>query len=68
MTISPAFIGVQRFLIKCMFNGTLLHPMWAYVDEWIYLVHQLPFYSVNVIMSNDDLRNTKGHSLTVMTL
>ena len=68
MTISPAFIGVQQFFIKCMFNGTLLHLVWAYVDEWIYLVHQLPFYFVNVSTSNDDLRNTKVHSLTVMTL
>jgi len=51
-----------------MFNGALLCPVWAYVDEWIYLVHQLPPYFVIVITGNDDLRNMKGHSLTVMTL
>ena len=34
---------MQRFFIECTINGAFLCPVWAYVDEGIYLVHQKLF-------------------------
>ena len=64
MATSPTFIGVQQFIIECTINGALLHPVWAYVDKGIYLVRQLPLYSVVVHLCDDNCddnhRNMKG--------
>ena len=50
-----------------MLNGAFLHPVKTYLDEGIYLVRQLPPYSMIFKMCYDDPRNMKGHSLPVMT-